>query len=1739
MSEPRPSRRGVEEAKALLHERSLWMSGGEPLDSYLDDFRALGQLQCTYVWTKDVVAYRCRTCQMNDSSAICNLCFQNGNHWDHDYVMYHSASGGCCDCGDLAAWKESGACAAHQRLHVQEPKLKDELLEPTHVVVQYVLRELLVWVKKLKVKLSYQRKLFDQNTDLEVAMAMIYLDWSQKVCAVDALRSIVCNEIIDYGIPCQTDAPTSALEILLDCLGWMPDKLIEAETTLFLQLLYKNDFKDKFLNLLREKYEKMIFLAIRNKEYMKNYTHLDTNLDRVMVQLFNDPDMTTRLIHKHNLLELFIGVFSKVIACSAENNELAVVSFDGDAIKCKVYLRPQSDLRLVVSHRNIAIHMLSKQPQLFPHILDVLVKLQWMNAYTRGGDGHVFEKTWTLAIQLEMNSMAIIFQLISRCFQDPLGRKKTLVTAATYTFKVLKQYLEQVKRISDQDKYSDSTVSLHIPLHRALSAILQKLVLISWGNYERGFLTALKEEGVFNFTEDEVLALMDHPLRILVWMAQIRAQMWSTLEHFSRLELIYRGSFWHDQSMDMDILLLQFCSVACEDLQGKIFVKIAELFNFKSMATTRTIPGQRNCRQAEIMLLQSFMRLILLVVRERRNLGRTEEDEAQGKCLQYDVIQWLCVRDQTYSQLCRALGSTSIEHQKLNVVLDRVAVYHEPKVAHQGYYQLKSEYWKEFDPLFPHYYLNELEEAEDRAVKVGKSDHYWRISAPSPAGAPYDRLSGLLHTKACHLFLLNVLDEVRFLVERDTTVTSGEALGVTALQMMAVLVSDSRNNLWDADLKAQFPDSVDEYPTEDITVNIYVQVRTEYGPHLSIFQMLQELVRANQCTRLVDSINHVFEFLHVSTHEKSRAAEVDTLSAEDIQRRLRKELRQKAILEEFSAKRKAFMELQSDCDDDENSEDGSEMEACSIVNESRACKSGSVPISETLRKATTPVTDADHVAMEASSKAKECALCKTKKDDKNSSLCWIALVQRYNFPNQVLSRGEQMRNTGETDISHVGQFQGLNLNDDLDQLVTVGYFAESGNATTIDLSTLEHVQCCGHQMHYDCFQDHMKNLQLSCNAGNDVVNPLNGEFSCPICRRLANVLLPDVDASISSRKMDLHEDVKGADEIGSDWSSFWQSNKNLENSMDSFCVQTLRVRKQYPHSYFNTPSSCARSRVLWEELVLNIVHCEVETREGYVQVGTASSSSPTMKFSDECTWGGDSAHWTAMRELGRLAMLSNTFPGAVQDKSQRLRALWECLRLLDRRENLDAESMDTESSPILAGMSELERTVREMFPQNPIDLAEPCEDPEFAQVSSLYFHCQDGSAQKQENSQFVPVSCNVDMGEEELARTQTTLNQSVHLEENKNSQFVEFKLGETYPSKLAAPDPIEHDPQQRHEISFEDAKIENKIREEMMIDGCLSQPFPIEQQRNTSSDSLSTWMEDILRNGILTADPFWVLAMLLIILSKQPDRHVLLSMVKFAYTIAVLQTQIAVSRLDVEDSDVETLVRRACLPFLRRAAMLVQIVTREDLREHGLTGMKVMDFHSLQLILQLPDCSLILQPQGATAAMVTQLLHLYRPKSFNFEMHKVPRKALLHKLPRVYQKLLMEGFYGKKCAACGETPLDPAICLVCGMLLCCGADRRGNGIGECSQHAATESAGVGIFLLLRSTQLLLLRNNRTCMGLSLYLDIHGDEDLYMRRNQKMYLSDLRLNEIRRLWMTAAFDYDSYILRNSQLMRKAY
>jgi hypothetical protein len=60
-------RTGLDEAEKFLSDLTLQMCGGDNLDLYLGELVSQGQSQCSNTWSKGVIAYRCRTCQMNDS----------------------------------------------------------------------------------------------------------------------------------------------------------------------------------------------------------------------------------------------------------------------------------------------------------------------------------------------------------------------------------------------------------------------------------------------------------------------------------------------------------------------------------------------------------------------------------------------------------------------------------------------------------------------------------------------------------------------------------------------------------------------------------------------------------------------------------------------------------------------------------------------------------------------------------------------------------------------------------------------------------------------------------------------------------------------------------------------------------------------------------------------------------------------------------------------------------------------------------------------------------------------------------------------------------------------------------------------------------------------------------------------------------------------------------------------------------------------------------------------------------------------------------------------------------------------------------------------------------------------------------------------------------------------------------------------------------------------------------------
>lgn len=104
----------------------------------------------------------------------------------------------------------------------------------------------------------------------------------------------------------------------------------------------------------------------------------------------------------------------------------------------------------------------------------------------------------------------------------------------------------------------------------------------------------------------------------------------------------------------------------------------------------------------------------------------------------------------------------------------------------------------------------------------------------------------------------------------------------------------------------------------------------------------------------------------------------------------------------------------------------------------------------------------------------------------------------------------------------------------------------------------------------------------------------------------------------------------------------------------------------------------------------------------------------------------------------------------------------------------------------------------------------------------------------------------------------------------------------------------------------------------------------------------------------------------------------------------------------------------------------------------------------------------------------------------------------LIQLPERYEELLTS-FASAKCQTCGTVPQNPALCLFCGRFVCAGSSCCANReVAECSSHCLSCSLGLGAYLILKDTRVLLLRGERRSVWGSLYLDAYGEEDPNLR-----------------------------------------
>ncbi|THH12848.1 hypothetical protein EW146_g7310 [Bondarzewia mesenterica] len=82
---------------------------------------------CGHIFKKGESCFRCKDCSVDDSCVVCSRCFHSTDHFDHNVTFFIAQqSGGCCDCGDAEAWRKTFNCP----FHPPASRAPEEVLSP-------------------------------------------------------------------------------------------------------------------------------------------------------------------------------------------------------------------------------------------------------------------------------------------------------------------------------------------------------------------------------------------------------------------------------------------------------------------------------------------------------------------------------------------------------------------------------------------------------------------------------------------------------------------------------------------------------------------------------------------------------------------------------------------------------------------------------------------------------------------------------------------------------------------------------------------------------------------------------------------------------------------------------------------------------------------------------------------------------------------------------------------------------------------------------------------------------------------------------------------------------------------------------------------------------------------------------------------------------------------------------------------------------------------------------------------------------------------------------------------------------------------------------------------------------------------------------------------------------------------------------------------------------------------------
>ncbi|KAJ9548058.1 hypothetical protein OSB04_020601 [Centaurea solstitialis] len=320
-----PARSNTED---LLHESMTWLQW-LMFESDPDDvLQRLAMMNvgrrgvCGAVWGHNDIAYRCRTCEHDPTCAICVPCFQNGNHSDHDYSIIYTG-GGCCDCGDVTAWKRSGFCSKHKGAEQIQP-LQEDVANTLGPVLDCLL---LCWKDKLLFAESIHQEGQGPSLDDNVADQKKVADELTSAVVEMLLEFCKCSESLLSFVSGRVCSLVGLLDVLVMAERFLSMDVVKKLQELLLKLLSDPFFKYEFAKAFLRYYPVVVNEAVKEGKdsVFRKYPLLPT----FSVQIFTVPTLTPRLVKEMDLLAMLLDCLSNIFSsCSREDHRLQVESIN-------------------------------------------------------------------------------------------------------------------------------------------------------------------------------------------------------------------------------------------------------------------------------------------------------------------------------------------------------------------------------------------------------------------------------------------------------------------------------------------------------------------------------------------------------------------------------------------------------------------------------------------------------------------------------------------------------------------------------------------------------------------------------------------------------------------------------------------------------------------------------------------------------------------------------------------------------------------------------------------------------------------------------------------------------------------------------------------------------------------------------------------------------------------------------------------------------------------------------------------------------------------------------------------------------------------------------------------------------------------------------------------------------------------------------------------------------------------